>query len=435
MEWEQCYGGSNVDLAYDIRQTADSGYVVVGETLSNDGQVSGNHGGGDMWVIKISSSGVLQWQRCIGGSLEDAANAVSPTADGGCVVVGFTFSSDGDVAFNHGNEDVLAVKLTGAGDIVWVKTYGGSSYEEGVSVQQKFDGGYVVGGATISDDGDVSGLHNAYGPYPDLWVISLSDTGKMEWQRCLGGVADEGGGYCRQTSDSGFIVVGNTNSQDGDVSSYISHPTDNMGDTEGWVVKLDAGGMVQWNRCILVSGDEVFNETFQSEDGGFVIGGWSHWVTPAPGGPFDCNALFAKVSSMGSIEYVDTVGGSLTDQFNSVAPAAGGSGIAAGYTCSTDGDVVGNIGNNYWVVQFGWGSAVKKVPVSGLTAEPNPATDFLSIKGLQPIVDVAVQDIWGRTVVSESFHTENVQINVSGLAPGMYFAKVNGVETVKFVKR
>jgi Secretion system C-terminal sorting domain len=435
LEWEKCFGGSGYDGANDIQQMPDGSYVVVGQTLSSDGDVVGNHGGSDMWVIKISSSGVLQWQKCIGGSLDDVANAVSPTADGGCMVVGTTSSTDGDVAYNHGTADVLAVKLDGAGDIVWAKTYGGSSGDAGVSVQQKFDGGYVVGCNTSSDDGDVSGLHDAYGPYPDLWVVSLSDTGKIEWQKCLGGVWTESGGYCRQASDSGFIVVGNTNSTDGDVTGYISHPSPPFGNIEGWVVKLDAGGMVQWDRCILVSGDEVLNGVFQSGDGGYIMGGSSAWSTPVEGGPGDCNALFAKVSGTGVIEYVDTVGGSQTDQFNSVAPSAGGSGIAAGYSESQNGDVLGNMGQNYWVVQFGWGTGVQEISGTGCNISPNPAVGTVVVTANQPILDIAIQDMLGRTVVSGKGHSEKVELDVSGLMPGMYFVKVNNVETIKFVKQ
>lgn len=109
--WQKCLGGSSPDVANDVEKTADRGYIVAGETYSNDGNVSGNHGGEDFWVVKLDSIGNIEWQKAQGGSSFDGGYSVRPTADGGYIVAGITNSNDGNVSGNHGNGDVWVVKL------------------------------------------------------------------------------------------------------------------------------------------------------------------------------------------------------------------------------------------------------------------------------------------------------------------------------------
>ena len=101
IQWQKCLGGPNVDRAYSVQQTADGGYIVAGRTLSNYGDVTGSHGSWDYWVVKLDSSGNIQWQKCLGGTGNDYANSVQQTTDGGYIVAGYTISNDGDVTGNH----------------------------------------------------------------------------------------------------------------------------------------------------------------------------------------------------------------------------------------------------------------------------------------------------------------------------------------------
>ncbi|MGB3903282.1 MAG: T9SS type A sorting domain-containing protein [Bacteroidales bacterium] len=112
IEWQKCLGGTNYDVAYPIQQTSDGGFIVAGETRSNDGNVSGNHGGYDVWVVKLNSSGNILWQRCLGGTDNDYAYSIQQTSDSGFIVAGLTNSNDGDVSGNHGYSDYWVVKLT-----------------------------------------------------------------------------------------------------------------------------------------------------------------------------------------------------------------------------------------------------------------------------------------------------------------------------------
>jgi hypothetical protein len=226
-------GRSNDDEARSVVQTGDGGYIVAGYTRSNDGDVSGNHGGADAWVVKLNSDGTIAWQKTLGGSSYDEAHSIVQTSDGGYIVAGYTRSNDGDVSGNHGEEDAWVVKLDSEGNIEWQKTFGGSSYDEANSIVQTSDGGYIVAGYTKSSNGDVAYGGSTYhgGIQEDVWVIKLDSHGNIIWQEALGG-----GGYDRafsiaQTSDDGYVVAGYAGSNDGDVSG-------NHGSYDVWVVKL-----------------------------------------------------------------------------------------------------------------------------------------------------------------------------------------------------
>ena len=122
IEWQRCLGGSGEDTAYSIQQTSDGGYIVAGLTKSNDGDVSGNHGMGDAWVVKLDASGGIEWQKCYGGSKYDSANSIQQTSDGGYILAGETTPDDGDVlSGNKGALDAWVVKLDASSDIHWEK--------------------------------------------------------------------------------------------------------------------------------------------------------------------------------------------------------------------------------------------------------------------------------------------------------------------------
>lgn len=214
--------------AQSIELTNDGGFIVAGSTHSDDGNVSGNHGMSDFWIVKLDSEGVLEWQKCLGGSGHDWAHSVQQTADGGYILAGSTESNDGDVTGNHGGQDFWIVKLKEDGELEWQRCLGGSSNDTASAVQQTIDGGYIVSGYTESNDGDVSGNRGN----SDYWLVKLSSSGDLLWQKCLGGSDHDYSHSLQQTTDGGYILAGSSRSNDGDV-------TGNQGDYDFWVVKLE----------------------------------------------------------------------------------------------------------------------------------------------------------------------------------------------------
>jgi hypothetical protein len=111
VEWQKNLGGTEGEFSGSIIQTPDGGYIVAGSTASNDGDVTGNHGGSDAWIVKLESNSTIEWQKTFGGSSNDFAHSVIQPSDGGYIFAGFTQSNNGDVSGNHGGSDFWVVKF------------------------------------------------------------------------------------------------------------------------------------------------------------------------------------------------------------------------------------------------------------------------------------------------------------------------------------
>jgi hypothetical protein len=156
-------------MASSIQQTSDGGFIVAGSSNSTNGDVSGNHGGYDYWIVKLDSHAFIEWQKSLGGSNDDYATSIHQTTDGGFIVAGYSNSNDGDVSGNQGDYDYWIVKLGAAGNIEWRKCLGGSGNDQAYSIQQISDSAYIVGGSSSSSDEDVSGNHGG----KDYWIVKL----------------------------------------------------------------------------------------------------------------------------------------------------------------------------------------------------------------------------------------------------------------------
>ena len=227
IQWQKTLGGADNDYAFSLQSTPDGGYIAAGYTFSNNGDVSGNHGDADAWIVKLSSSGAIQWQKAMGGSNEEVARSIQPTPDGGYIVAASSKSNNGDVSGNHGDADAWVVKLSSSGVLQWQKSLGGSKEEIARSIQPTTDGGYIVAGSAKSDNGDVIGNRGGQ----DTWIVKLSNNGTLQWQRSLGGTDNDFSNSIQPTTDGGYIVAGQTISNNGDISG-------NHGATDAWVIKL-----------------------------------------------------------------------------------------------------------------------------------------------------------------------------------------------------
>jgi hypothetical protein len=143
-EWSKTFGGSSFDAGYSVQQTNDGGYVIAG--LSG-GDLSVWPPVGDVYLIKTDSSGDLMWQKTFGGPSYDEGKSVQQTLDGGYIIAGYTESG---LHYEAGCRDVYLIKTDSSGDLMWQKTFGGQKWDEGKSVQQTLDGGYIVAGYTES---------------------------------------------------------------------------------------------------------------------------------------------------------------------------------------------------------------------------------------------------------------------------------------------
>jgi len=345
IQWQECLGGSGNDRAFDIQKTIDGGYILAGSSDSNNDDVSGNHGDIDYWVVKISSIGTIEWEKSYGGSGRDYASSIQQTSDGGYIVAGSSVSNDGDVSGNHSlGEDYWVVKLTSLGTIEWQKAFGGSGFDYSYSIQQTSDGGYIVAGTSDSNDGDVSGHHDD----DDYWVVKLNSIGTIEWQKSIGGSGFDRAKSIQQTSDGGYILAGTSDSNDGDVSL-------NNGYEDYLVVKINSIGTIEWQKSFGGSGRDYANSIQQTSDGGYIVAGSS---VSNDGDVSGNNGLamdywVVKLTSLGAIDWQKALGGINNDYSYSIQQTSDGGYIVAGITYSIDGDVSGNNGGvDYWMVKL-----------------------------------------------------------------------------------
>jgi len=225
VEWQKTYGGNARDSAYSIQQTEDGGYIVAGITESFGA------GDFDFWVLKLSSTGGVEWQKTYGENARDDAWSIQQTADGGYIVAGATES------FGAGRSDWWVLKLSSTGDVEWQKTYGGNTWDVAFSIHQIVDGGYTVGGTTES-----------FGVgWSDFWILKLSSTGDVEWQKTYGGNSADSALSTKKTADGGYILAGFTDSFGSGSFDFL-------------ILKLDANGDIP-SCAIIGSSDATVSDT------------------------------------------------------------------------------------------------------------------------------------------------------------------------------
>ena len=419
LEWQKSLGGSLDDLAYSIQQTSDGGYIVAGDSRSNDGDVTGNHGGTDIWVVKLNATGSIEWQKSLGGSLDDYSPSIQQTSDGGYIVAGSSRSSDGDLTENKGGSDYWIVKLSPNGNMEWQKSLGGSSDDDAYSIKQTPDGGYIVAGDSSSKDGDVTGNHGG----TDIWVVKLDGSGNLEWERSFGGWGSEQAADIQLTTDGGYIVAGLSNFKDGDVSEHF-------GSYDYWIVKLTSTGLIEWEKSYGGSSSDSANSIRQTTEGGYIIAGTSGSgdgdVTGNNGGS---DYWIVKINATGALEWQKSLGGSGRDEGFTALQISDDNYIMAGFTFSDDGDVTVNKGlSDIWIVELTPFLGVDDNDLnSSISLYPNPNNGqfYLNLSSLKEASAISIIDVLGRLVYTDkNVAPGTVEIN-QNFASGMYVVTVS----------
>jgi len=148
IEWQQSYGGSGFEQPFTTEKTRDGGLISGGYSESIDGDITGNLGNYDWWILKTDKFGNKEWAKNYGGTNYDKCRAIMQNDDGTYLAFGSSHSSNGDLASNQGEADFWLLKLDSLGNILNNIIYGGSAEEGGRGVIRTADRGWMLAGWT-----------------------------------------------------------------------------------------------------------------------------------------------------------------------------------------------------------------------------------------------------------------------------------------------
>ena len=276
-EWSRTFGGPEDDVAYDVQQTRDGGYILAGETHSFQ---AGSVVKSDFWLVKTDASGSELWNQRIGntelpGVLDlptfDEAHSILETGDGGYILAGWTMAGP--------SNDFWLVKTDVSGERLWDRQFGGSMHDQAYAVRLTADGGYILAGKTDSVGAGSS----------DFWLVKTDSTGNEEWNKTYGGPLIDEARDVRQTADGGYILAGFTWSSGAGLADF-------------WLVKTDASGNEEWSRTFGGTTSDVAHAVRQTRDGGYVLAGWSESF------PDGDHFWVVKTDPSGNEEWSETIG-------------------------------------------------------------------------------------------------------------------------------
>lgn len=342
--FQSAIGGSSADAGKCIISTTDGGYAIAGNTKSYGVD------SGDVYIVKLNSSGGIQWTKTIGGPSYDGASCIIQTNDGGYAVTGRT---------GYWTFEMYIIKLDSSGNVQWTKKASYSLFDQGYSIIQTSDGGYAISGRSVDGsfnyagwllklnsagavqwsktiDGFLDGtysvvqtndkgyvLSGATGMFgsgsSDLYVVKLDSIGNVSWKRTIGGTGDEQlfpSSKIVKTNDGGFALAGFTNSF-------------GAGGNDVYIVKLGSNGTLQWTRVVGGPGEDRGNNVIQTSDHGFVIAGETTSF-----GAGNSDAYIMKLDSNGVLVWTRTTGGAGDDAAYSVVQTSGGGFLLTGSTAS-----------------------------------------------------------------------------------------------------
>ncbi len=328
------------DTPKSFQQTADGGYIIGGYSFSD---ISGDKtqpswGHADYWIVKIDSLGNKQWDKRFGGIESDVLYSLQQTSGGGYILGGASRSEIGgdktQPSWGGGSDDdYWIVKIDSLGNKQWDKRFGGTYYDALYSLQQTVDGGYILGGRSVSDSsGDKT--EDSWGFLEDYWVVKTDALGNKQWDKRFGGIGTEQLTELKQTHDKGYILGGYSNSDSSGNKTQISR-----GDWDFWVVKIDSLGNKEWDKRFGTTERDYLNSLTQTVDRGYILGGLVDSMvngdrTQQSRGELDY--WIVKIDSNGNKEWDKNYGGIKSeDDFGRVVQTFDGGYLLSGTSYST----------------------------------------------------------------------------------------------------
>ncbi len=339
ISWQASFGGTAYDFALQSSATSDGGYIVAGTSSSGatGNKTIAGYGSEDYWILKLDALGNIEWQKVFGGSGSDVAAHAEQTSDGGFIIGGYSSSlpSGNKTASLYGIYDCWILKLNASGIIEWQTSLGGEQNENCYAVHQTTDGGYIVG---ADSESDISGnkTEASFGG-KDYWIIKLDATGNKSWEKAYGGNGTDLFADINLTSDDGFIIGGNSN------SNFSGNKNENTnGVMDFWMLKLNSIGNIQWQNTIGGSLDDELYFCQQTIDGNYFVGGSSDSEISGDKSEAQFGAVIGfadywvmKLNNSGNIIWQNTIGATRVDECYGGMQLSDGSYIIGGMSGST----------------------------------------------------------------------------------------------------
>ncbi|KAB2879768.1 T9SS type A sorting domain-containing protein [bacterium] len=408
VEWQRLMGGSDAEEARTIEQTKDGGYILLGTSLSEDGDVTVNNGRRDVWVVKLNANGAIEWQRSIGSNADEEAVAIAQAPDNGFVVLGTALNGD---EFS-GDRNYIAAKLTAQGVVSWQKEFGGSGNDVAHGLIVTEDNEYILAGTSYSEDGDLP--TTIVGDYV-CWLVKVNTSGSILWSKCYDG---ENGGIISaakpQPNRYSFLAIKGPSS-----NSYH------------WLFTIDKQGVVLSDTKHYFPRYHIGEELIRTADNGYIMTGFAV-ETDTAGDPTALGTWLVRFAADGSLVWQkkllnDTASDSATYVGKSTVETTDGGFLVAGHLTYFE-DTVGNV--DVWLVKLGGTNLPAGVDEAAGVNEtvmlyPNPATTTFTLEWQHATTHPAcirLYDILGKIVFSELLPqgTDHATLNLTPLPSGIY---------------
>ena len=321
--WTKTHREKDSDAGYDVQETSDGGYVIVGRTKSYGA------GSTDVYLIKTNRIGDMLWFKTYGGSKRDYGYAIQPTTDGGFIITGRTKSF-----LRTKQYDVYLLKIKANGKKQWEKTYGGRGNDYGYYLEQTSDGGYIVVGCTKSDkdewyEKEEKDNVETKVEKTDIYLIKVNADGDVTWTKAFGNSFADAGYSVQQTTDGGYIITGKTN------ITYRGT------DQDVYLIKTDSYGIIEWEQTFGGKKCEYGTSVQQLTDGGYIVAGHTNSF-----GKGNYDAYLIRTNPKGQELWSKTYGGSKKDFILRVQQTNDGGFVLAGLTQSVKSEI-----NNVYIIK------------------------------------------------------------------------------------
>jgi len=344
-------GGSEEDDALSVTETSDGNIAILGFTQSKDGDVEDKLStDSDYWLVKLDLELNILWQKTFGGTSDDRGQSVITTSDGGFLVTGFSRSTDGDVSSNAGFHDFWVLKLNASGDITWEKSIGFSGNDRSYSVIETLDGGYYIAGFldVSASGGEGNDDGEAQRPKSILAKHGVGEFWGVKLNRF--GVTEWRRYFGGSNNDRSYDVVQTDN---GDLIMVGSSESDDFditnpkGSYDFWAVKMSLQGDLIWQKNFGGSSIEIAYSITNTNDGHYILAGDTR-SSDGDVSSFKGNTDFwlVKIDEAANMLWQNTYGGSDFESARDVLPLQNGNYLVCGSSKSQNGEVTGNFGQN-----------------------------------------------------------------------------------------